>query len=76
MLPVSVFMQNLKFGSIKVLAAQLFNKIKKLKKKHVLLYFPHVTYILGKCDLFLFVVDIDVTRNGNSLKLKVKLSFP
>ena len=40
MLPVSVFMQNFKFSSVKVLAAKLFNKIRKKLKKT--LYFPHV----------------------------------
>ena len=42
-------MQNFKFGGVKVLAVQLFNKIKRKKKKmtknmkkHVLLYFQDV----------------------------------
>ena len=44
-------MQNFKFGGVKVLAVQLFNKIKlkekkkkmtKNMKKHVSLYFPDV----------------------------------
>ena len=47
---ISVFMQNLKFGGVTVLAVQLFNKIKKKKekkktknmKKQVLLYFRGV----------------------------------
>ena len=30
---ISIFMQNLKFGGVTVLAVQLFNKIKKKKKK-------------------------------------------
>ena len=46
---ISVFMQNFKFGGVTVLAVQLFNKIKKKKKKkiknmkkHVSLYFRGV----------------------------------
>ena len=44
---ISVFIQNIKFGGVTVLAVQLFNKIKKKKKtknmkKHVSLYFPDV----------------------------------
>ena len=45
---ISVFMQNFKFGGVTVLAVQLFNKIKKKKKKtknmkkHVSLCFPDV----------------------------------
>ena len=46
---ISVFMQNLKFDGVTVLAVQLFNKIWKKKKKktknmkkHVSLYFPDV----------------------------------
>ena len=50
---ISVFMQNFKFGGVKVLAVQLFNKIKRKKKKMkkkktknmkkpVSLYFPDV----------------------------------
>ena len=45
---ISVFMQNFKFGGVTVLAVQLFNKIKKKKKKtnnmkkHVSLYFTDV----------------------------------
>ena len=42
-------MQNFKFGGIKVLAVQIFNKIKRKEKKktknmtkHVSLYFPDV----------------------------------
>ena len=47
---ISVFMQNLKFGGVTVLAVQLFNKIKKKKKKtknmkkHVSLYFTDVMF--------------------------------
>ena len=45
-----VFMQNLKFGGVTVLAVQLFNKIKRKEKKkktknmkkHVSLYFTDV----------------------------------
>ena len=59
-------MQNVKFGGVTVLAVQLFNKIKRKKKKktknmkkHVSLYFPDVmlTYIkiLLLLNLFLFV---------------------
>ena len=46
---ISVFMQNIKFGGVTILAVQLFNKIKQKKrkktknmKKHVSLYFPDV----------------------------------
>ena len=45
---ISVFMQNFKFGGVTVLAVQLFNKIKKKKKKtknmkkHVSPYFQDV----------------------------------
>ena len=55
-------MQNFKFGGVTVLAVQLFNKIKKKKKKkiknlkkHVSLYFPHVsgnTFLF--CEFILF----------------------
>ena len=47
---IYVFMLNFKFGGVKVLAVQLFNKIKKKKKKtenmkkHVSLYFPDVMW--------------------------------
>ena len=44
--PISLFMQNFKFGGFTVLAVQLFNKIKKYLKKHVSLYFPHVMLII------------------------------
>ena len=76
-------MQNFKFGGVTVLAVQLFNKItwkkKKTKnmKKHVSLYFPDIMlkYIFW-VNLFFFVCfSIDVTRNGNNLKLKVKSEF-
>ena len=33
------------------------------------------TFIFGEFILFLYVLDIDVTRNGNNLKLKVKSEF-
>ena len=35
-------------------------------------------FIFGKLFIFLYVLDIaiDVTRNGNNLKLKVKSEFP
>ena len=62
---ISVFMQHFKFSGVTVLAVQLFNKIKRKKKKktknmkkHVLLYFPDVMskYIpLFLLNLFLFV---------------------
>ena len=76
-------MQNLKFGGVTVLAVQLFNKIKKKKKtknmkKHVSLYFPDViSKYIHLCLIysFLYVFDIDVIRNGNKLKLKVKSEF-
>ena len=45
-------MQNFKFGGVTVLAVQLFNKIKKKKKKYVSLYFPHVMFIFGKFVIF------------------------
>ena len=49
-------MQNLKFGGVKVLAVQLFNKIKRKKKKtknmNVSLYFTDVMFIFGKFMLF------------------------
>ena len=66
-----------------VLAVQLFNKIKRKKKtknmkKHVSLYFTDVmSKYIYFCLIysFLYVFDIDVTRNGNNLKLKVKSEF-
>ena len=33
------------------------------------------TFIFGKFILFLYVLDIDITRNGNNLKMKVKSEF-
>ena len=33
------------------------------------------SFIFGEFILFLYVLDIDVTRNGNNLKLKVKSEF-
>ena len=70
---------------ITVLAVQLFNKIKRKKekktknmKKHVSLYFTDVMSIylfVVKMYSFLYVLDIDATRNGNNLKLKVKSEF-
>ena len=48
-------------GGVTILAVQLFNKIKRKKKK---------TKNMFRC--FLYVLDIDVTRNGN----KLNLSFP
>ena len=80
-------MQNVKFSGVTVLAVQLFNKIKQKKKKkktknmkkHVSLYFPDVMskYIYFWCIYsFLYVLNIDVTRNGNNLKLQVNLNFP
>ena len=32
-------------------------------------------FIFGEFILFVYVLDIDVTRNGNNLKLKVKSEF-
>ena len=72
-----------------VLAVQLFNKIKKKKekkkkknsnnmKKQVSLYFRGVmSKFIYFCWIysFLYVLDIDITRNGNNLKLKVKSEF-
>ena len=72
-----------------VLAVQLFNKIKKKKKKEkkkmtknmkkqVSLYFRGVMskfIYFWLIYSFLYVLDIDVTRNGNNLKLKVKSEF-
>ena len=71
------------------MGVQLFNKIKwkkkdkktKNMKKHVSLYFPDVMsneihVYFGKLILFgIYVLDIDVNRNGNNLKLKVKSEF-
>ena len=82
-------MQNFKFGDVMVLAVQLFNKIKRKKKKkkkkktknmkkHVSLYCPDViSKYIYFCWIysFLYVLDIDITRNGNNLKLKVKSEF-
>ena len=62
-------------------AVQLFNKIKLKKKKtknlikHVLLYFPDVMSKYMVNLFFLYVLDIDVARIGNKLKLKVKSEF-
>ena len=72
-----------------VLAVQLFNKIKRKKekekkkktknmKKHVSLYFTDVMskYIyFSRIYSFLYVLDIDVTKNGNNSKPKVKSEF-
>ena len=55
-----------------VLAVQLFNRIKKNLKKYVSLCCSHVR---SKIHLFLSVLDIYITRNGNNLKLKVKSEF-
>ena len=33
------------------------------------------TFSFGEFIYFLYVLDIDVTRNGNNLKLKVKSEF-
>ena len=59
---ISVFMQNYKFGSVTVLAVQLFNKIKKKKKrkeheKTCFAVFPrcYVEKKLFLLNLFLFV---------------------
>ena len=81
-----VFMQNLKFGGVMVLAVQLFNKRKKEKKTKNLkrtcfAVFPRCyveihflgEFILFLCFVFFFVCF--VTRNGNNLKLKVKSEF-
>ena len=57
-------MQNFKFGGVMVLAVQLFNKIKKKKKKLCIFWIK-----------FWYALDIDVSRNGNNLKLIVKSEF-
>ena len=41
-------------------------------KKHVSHMSCKNKFIFGKIRSFLYVLDIDVTRNGNNLKLKVK----
>ena len=68
------------------MAVQLFNNIKqkekkktKNMKKHVFVVF-HGCYVeihlfLVNLFIFLYVLDIDVTRNGNNSKLKVKSEF-
>ena len=74
-----------KFGDVTVLAVQLFNKIKRKKKKkktkNMKNMFVHCisrmlcrnTYIFVEfIPFFWYVFDIDVTRNGNNLKLKWK----
>ena len=51
----------------------------KNMKKHVSLFFPVVTLKLiyfWWIYSFLYVLDIDVTRNGKNLKLNVKSEFP
>ena len=79
-------MQNSKFGGVTVLAVQLFNKIKRKKKKtknkkttcfavNIFRMLCQNTFIFGEFILFLYVLDIDATRNGNNLKLKVKSEF-
>ena len=77
-------MQNFKFGGVTVLAVQLFNKIKRKKEedkeheKTSFTVFPgcYVKKHLFFVNLFfVYVLDIDVTRNGNNLKLKVKSEF-
>ena len=55
-----------------------FVREEKNMKKQVLLYFPDdmSKYIYFELIYFcLYVLDIDVTRNGNILKLKVKSEF-
>ena len=78
-------MQNFKFGGVTVLAVQFFNKIEQKKKtKNMKNMFRCIsrmlgrnTFIFGEFILFLYVLEIDVTRNGNNLKLKVKINvFP
>ena len=72
-------MQKFKFSDVTVLAVQLFNNIKQKKtknlKKHVSLYFPGCYVEIHEFILFCLFLDIDVTRNGNNLKLKVKSEF-
>ena len=84
---ISVFMQDLKFGSVADLAVQLFNKIKRKKmmeedeelEKTCFSVFPHVSHVMskytGKFVIFWYVLDIYVSRNENNLKLKVKSEF-
>ena len=68
-------MQIFKFGGVLVLAVQLFKKIKKKNLKKKIAVFPTnyvKIYIFLVFFLFLYVLNIDVTRNGNNLKLRVK----
>ena len=78
---ISVFMQNFKFGGVSFLAVQLFNKIKRKKKKNLKKHVSVFSTCYVKIYLFLlnlllfFVLYIYVSRNGNNLKLKVKSEF-
>ena len=72
---------NFKFGGVTVLAVQLFNKIKRKKEKtkNMKNMFRCISQMLCQnifiFGFFLYVLNIDVTRNGNNLKLKVKSEF-
>ena len=68
-------MQNFKFDGVTVLSVQLFNKIKRKKKKeHEKTCFAIFSVCYVEIHLylefiyFLYVLDIDDTRNGNNLK--------
>ena len=71
-----------KFSGVKVLAVQLFNKIKRKKKMNKLIktcfsVFPtcYDKIFLINFVIFKYILDIYVSRNGNNLKLKVKSEF-
>ena len=63
------------------MAVQLFNKIKRKKEKtkNTKNMFRCISQMLCQnifiFGFFLYVLNIDVTRNGNNLKLKVKSEF-
>ena len=73
---------NFRFSDVTDLAVQLFEKVKRKKKKiknlrkNIFLSIYHIlcqTY-LGKFFLF-FMFKLFFNRNGNNLKLKVKSEF-
>ena len=79
-------MQNFKFGGVTILSVQLFNKIKRKKKKKKTKNMKKTCFaVFHRCygeihlfwviESFLYVLYINVTRNGNNLKLKVKSEF-
>ena len=67
---ISVFMQNLKFGGVVVLAVQLFNKIKKKKSKNM---FHCISQMLCR-NTFIFVEFIPFCMFLTLMSLEMKIT--